>query len=81
MIGALHLVADEGIDLRIADHALAGLYFAAAVAIKGALRGMLDALRTDTAFLEEDRALDGDLRLLIARIQARHWPLYEAEPS
>ncbi|MGH9935365.1 MAG: histidine ammonia-lyase, partial [Blastocatellia bacterium] len=41
------------------------------------LREMLDALGADVAVVEEDRRLEPDLRLLLERIRARAWELYE----
>ncbi|MFH1806779.1 MAG: aromatic amino acid ammonia-lyase [Pseudomonadota bacterium] len=38
--------------------------------------GFLDALGTDIPFIAEDQPLEGTLRLLITRIQDRHWSLY-----
>jgi len=38
---------------------------------------MLDALGSDIAVVEEDRALETDLRLLLERIRSRVWKLYE----
>jgi len=41
------------------------------------LRMMLDALGADVAVVEEDRRLEPDLRLLLERMRARAWKLYE----
>jgi len=41
------------------------------------LQKMLDALGADIAIVEEDRALEADLRLLLERIRARSWKLYD----
>jgi histidine ammonia-lyase len=41
------------------------------------LREMLDALGADVAIIEEDRRLEPDLRLLLERMRARTWKLYE----
>jgi histidine ammonia-lyase len=38
---------------------------------------MFDALSVDIAIVEEDRALEADLRLLLERIRARSWELYD----
>jgi histidine ammonia-lyase len=38
---------------------------------------MLDALGADVAVVEEDRRLEPDLRLLLERMRARAWKLYE----
>jgi len=40
------------------------------------LSDMVDTLREDFAPVVEDRALDGELRLCLERIRARHWTLY-----
>ena len=42
-----------------------------------ALQKMLDALNADIAVIDEDRALEAELRLLLKRIGARAWDLYE----
>ena len=42
-----------------------------------ALRQMLDALGADIAVVEEDRALEPDLRLLLQRMRERVWKIYE----
>jgi histidine ammonia-lyase len=42
-----------------------------------ALRDMMDALGADIRVIEEDRRLEPDLRLLLERIRARFWKLYE----
>ena len=36
----------------------------------------LDALGNDIPFIAEDQPLEATLRLLIGRIQSRHWALY-----
>jgi histidine ammonia-lyase len=41
------------------------------------LREMLDALGADVTVVEEDRRLEPDLRLLLERMRARAWKLYE----
>jgi histidine ammonia-lyase len=38
---------------------------------------MLAALGADIAVVEEDRALEPDLRLLLQRMRERVWKLYE----
>jgi histidine ammonia-lyase len=42
-----------------------------------ALQQMLGALGADIAVVEEDRALEPDLRLLLQRLRERVWQLYE----
>jgi histidine ammonia-lyase len=39
----------------------------------------MDALSTDIKFIEEDRRLEPDLRLLLERIRTRAWKLYEQD--
>lgn len=41
------------------------------------LKNMMEALGADICVLEEDRRLEPDLRLLLARIRSRAWKLYE----
>ena len=65
------LAAGQGLELRFARDARP---------CPAPLAAMLKELRLDTAYLEEDRRLDGELRLLIERIQSRHWALYPEEP-
>lgn len=42
-----------------------------------ALQSMLEELAQDFAVIEEDRRLEPDLRLLVERIRARRWRLYD----
>jgi histidine ammonia-lyase len=44
---------------------------------EASLQKMLDALGADIKVIEEDRRLEPDLRLLLERIRARAWKLYE----
>ena len=39
--------------------------------------GFLASVRETCAFLEEDRALEPELRQALSLIQQRHWPLYD----
>jgi histidine ammonia-lyase len=41
------------------------------------LQSMLDALAADVRMVEEDRRLEPDLRVLLERIRARAWLLYD----
>ncbi len=41
------------------------------------LLAMVQALGADIAVVEEDRRLEPDLRLLLERIRARRWKLYD----
>ncbi|KAA0019643.1 aromatic amino acid lyase [Salinicola corii] len=43
------------------------------------LAAMVDTLREEFDPVSEDRALDGELRLCLERIRARHWMLYPEE--
>ena len=45
---------------------------------QAALRDMLDKLDADIHPVEEDRRLEPDLRLMVERIRARAWKLYDA---
>lgn len=46
-------------------------------ALSSALKDFADAVFSDFAFLEEDRPLEADLRLMVERIQTRTWSLYD----
>ena len=48
-----------------------------AVAPEAPLQQMLDMLAGDIRVIEEDRRLEPDLRLMLTRIRARSWKLYE----
>ncbi len=48
-----------------------------AVVPEAPLRSMIDALATDIRLVEEDRRLEPDLRVLLERIRARAWKLYD----
>jgi histidine ammonia-lyase len=47
------------------------------VAPEAPLQAMLDALAADVRLIEEDRRLDPDLRVLLQRLRARAWKLYD----
>jgi histidine ammonia-lyase len=47
------------------------------VAPEAPLQAMLDALAADVRLVEEDRRLDPDLRVLLQRLRARAWKLYD----
>lgn len=64
------ITAAQGLELRLARSSRS---------CSAPLKDMLKELRRDTPFLEEDRALDVELRLLVSRIQSRHWALYPGE--
>jgi len=39
----------------------------------------IDQLKEDIGFIDEDQPLEATLRLVISRIQGRHWALYDGE--
>jgi histidine ammonia-lyase len=47
------------------------------LSLSAPLREMVQALGADVAVVEEDRRLEPDLRLLLERIRARTWKLYD----
>ncbi len=69
VVAAMLVAARQGLALR----ERAGL--------KAALHGELAAMYADLGatlpLVEEDRALDGELRLLLGQIRARRWRLYD----
>lgn len=60
----------QGLELRIDQGDLSW------DAIGGELQNTLESVRQTSTKLTEDRALEQELRTLIARIQNREWPLY-----
>ena len=62
------LAAQQGVWLRGNE--------AGARPLPAPLGGMHEHLAKDFPPLTEDRALEGELRLCLARIRARHWGLY-----
>ena len=66
---AMLIAARQGLALRRRIDAGARLGAAA--------EAMFDALESEIALIEEDRALDGELRHLLGRIRARHWCLHD----
>ncbi len=48
-----------------------------AAAPQASLQAMIEALATDVRMIEEDRRLEPDLRVLLERIRARAWTLYD----
>jgi histidine ammonia-lyase len=42
------------------------------------VRAFSDSVSSSFRFLEDDRAVDADLRSFVGKIQGREWPLYEA---
>jgi histidine ammonia-lyase len=65
------LSAWQGVQLRVREGSIDAAQLAAP------LRAMLDDIAAQFALLTEDRPLENDLRATIARIQQRHWLLYE----
>ncbi|QXC28521.1 aromatic amino acid ammonia-lyase [Aeromonas sp. FDAARGOS 1409] len=65
------LAAVQGVELRL------GLQHSGLEALSQPLREMVLAVREDHPALVEDRPLEQELRALIARLQARHYDLYE----
>ena len=65
------LAAVQGVELRL------GLQHSGLEALSQPLREMVLAVRADHPVLVEDRPLEQELRALIARLQARHYDLYE----
>jgi histidine ammonia-lyase len=67
------LAAIQGLDLRMAESGLK------ASELDADLAAMHAAFRREIPMLAEDRALEPELRGLVARIQGRAWPLYGGE--
>jgi histidine ammonia-lyase len=44
--------------------------------MEAGIRDMVDDVFTLCPYVEEDRALERELRALTAAVRARHWPLY-----
>ncbi|WP_437125694.1 HAL/PAL/TAL family ammonia-lyase [Aeromonas diversa] len=68
------LAAVQGVELRLV------LQGKGRGALSPALAHTVEAVRRDHPFLTEDRPLEAELRALIGRLQARHYPLYEEVP-
>lgn len=66
---AMLIAARQGMELR--------RRVAPGAVMEGAPAAMLDDLSARIALVEEDRALDGELRLLLDDLRARRWSLYE----
>ncbi len=68
---AVLLAACQGLELRqqtgTCEHS-----------VEGGIKTTLEEIRAQHPFLEEDRAFDGELRQLIARIQQQGLSLYSA---
>jgi len=69
VVAALLIAVRQGIWLRCKLNPSAKL--------EPYLEWMLNALGADVAVIEEDRRLEPDLRLLLDRVRARAWRLYE----
>jgi histidine ammonia-lyase len=70
---ALLITVSQALRLRIAQGELTPEQLGPEV------DAFVTALEQDIPFLAEDQPLEAVLRQLIARIQARHWPLYTGE--
>ena len=68
VIAAMLIAVRQGITLRGRTTTLH---------LTGALSAFLTMLEADLPLVVEDRALDGDLRTMLARIRAQTWPLYD----
>lgn len=68
------LAAVQGVELRL------GVQQRSLEELSQPLQGMVLAVRVHHPALVEDRALEQELRALIARLQARYYPLYGDEP-
>ncbi|RJF97211.1 HAL/PAL/TAL family ammonia-lyase [Noviherbaspirillum saxi] len=66
---ALLISVHQGVALR--------RRLAPAVAPEASLLAMAEALNADVSLIEEDRRLDPELRVLLDRMRARTWKLYE----
>ena len=69
VVAALLITVRQGVWLR--------LRVTPDVLPQSALAQMMEALGADIAVVEEDRRLEPDLRLLLARIRSQAWKLYE----
>lgn len=69
VVAAMLIAARQGVTLR--------QRVAPETRIEGAPAVMLDDLATRIALVEEDRALDHELRLLLDDVRAQRWSLYE----
>lgn len=69
VVAALLITVQQGVWLRRRVNP--------AVAPEAPLQQMLDMLAGDIRVIEEDRRLEPDLRLMLERIRARSWKLYE----
>ncbi|MFB2830853.1 histidine ammonia-lyase [Aeromonas jandaei] len=68
------LAAVQGVELRIA------LQGNDLTTLSPALAATVTAVRRDHPFLCEDRPLEAELRAMMARLQARHYPIYNEVP-
>ncbi|WP_421204508.1 HAL/PAL/TAL family ammonia-lyase [Aeromonas enteropelogenes] len=68
------LAVVQGVELRLA------LQGKGPDALSPALAHTVEAVRRDHPFLTEDRPLEAELRALMGRLQARHYPLYDEVP-
>ena len=75
VVSAALLSACQGLELRIKQGELAPEQLAPAI------KDTLAAVREYSAFLDEDRALDSELRETIDAIQQQAWDLYQGDAS
>jgi histidine ammonia-lyase len=45
--------------------------------VDGGLKLFIESVKNEFAFLEEDRALEPELRKFVDLIRGRHWSLYD----
>ncbi|GAB3092142.1 aromatic amino acid lyase [Aestuariicella hydrocarbonica] len=67
------LASCQGVELRIRQRELS------AETLSPAIADIIDQVRSYSPFLEEDRALDAELRHTVTAIQTETWPLYGAQ--
>ncbi|MCX9134178.1 aromatic amino acid ammonia-lyase [Aeromonas veronii] len=65
------LAAVQGVELRLA------LQGHDQTTLSPALAATVESVRRDHPFLCEDRPLEAELRAMMARLQARHYPIYD----
>ncbi|MBE9607820.1 HAL/PAL/TAL family ammonia-lyase [Chitinilyticum piscinae] len=71
VVAAHALAAVQGVELRIRQGELTR------EALSEGVLALLDEVRTQSAFLHEDRALDGELRAVLAMMRAEHFSVPE----
>ncbi len=68
------LAAVQGVELRLARQGKD------LTTLSPALVATVEAVRRDHPFLCEDRPLETELRAMMVRLQARHYPIYDEVP-